>query len=215
MLPAALAAGAQIVGGLIGKSGQASANRANLKIAREQMSFQERMSNTAYQRSSADLEKAGLNRILALGSPASSPAGASATMQNENAQLGEAVGRTTASALAAIQAKEQIKQTRQQTQLIAEQQRRTKHEADINSLKAAFMSEAGGLTNKAIDWLKGLDWGKTADVSTNSARDLEFQSRPDSPLWENIKKGANLDKPPKRKENSYRAGKKKTYNRNK
>ena len=32
-------------------------------------------------------------------------------MQNENAQLGEAVGRTTASALAAIQAKEQIKRS--------------------------------------------------------------------------------------------------------
>jgi len=47
----------EIIGGLISKSGQSSANRANLNIAREQMKFQERMSNTAYQRSAADLKK--------------------------------------------------------------------------------------------------------------------------------------------------------------
>jgi len=50
-------------------SNEAAANRA----------WQERMSSSAYQRASTDLEKAGLNRILALGSPASSPGGSAAS----------------------------------------------------------------------------------------------------------------------------------------
>lgn len=74
-----------LVGGLFGRSGAREANRQNLRIAREQMQFQERMSSTAYQRAAKDLESAGLNRILALGSPASSPGGASARMENINA----------------------------------------------------------------------------------------------------------------------------------
>jgi len=83
-----------VIGGLFGQSGQSSANQANARLARENREWQERMSNTAYQRSAADLQKAGLNRILALGSPASTPAGNVARMENTKKQLGEAVSNS-------------------------------------------------------------------------------------------------------------------------
>ena len=50
------------------------------EVARDNRRFVERMSNTAYQRAAADLEAAGLNRILAIGSPASTPSGAMPTI---------------------------------------------------------------------------------------------------------------------------------------
>ena len=68
--------------GLGGFFGQKSANKTNIKLAREQMAFQERMSNSAYQRAMADMRKAGLNPILAAKQPASSPGGQTARVES-------------------------------------------------------------------------------------------------------------------------------------
>lgn len=72
-----------VVGGLFGSNSAAKANKANIKLARENRDWQAQMDNTAVQRRVADVKAAGGNPALVFtgGQSASTPAVASPTVE--------------------------------------------------------------------------------------------------------------------------------------
>jgi len=153
---AAIGAAGSIAGGLLGSSGQKSANAANRRLAREQMQFQERMSNTAHQRQVKDLRAAGINPILSakLGG-ASSPAGQTANMQNESAAIASGVSNATSAAVGTRNVMAQTQQTQNSARMIelkADQEEFAAWKARltmdaVNATDAATRKAAQGVLN--------------------------------------------------------------------
>lgn len=162
LLPSLVSAGANIFGGMTSAAGSAANNAANLsnqwgmwnaqrdfafQQSQDQMNFQRDMSNTAYQRATADMKAAGLNPILAYSQGgASSPPGAGQTasmspthLDNTEEEKGRSIGMAANSAVTAAKAVADIQNASEQNKLLRSQTANTDADAklkDANTLKA-------------------------------------------------------------------------------
>ena len=123
---------ASLVSGGLGVIGGLFGNRSSSKEAARNRQWQEMMSNTAYQRAARDLESAGLNRILALGSPASTPGGATAVMGNPIEPGVNAAMQTANTGLAARRNKAEVANMEKMNK---------KLDAEIDQIKEAIITQ--------------------------------------------------------------------------
>lgn len=166
---ALIGAGGGLLEGMLSGRGQRDANRESMDFARENMRWQETMSNTAYQRSVQDMQKAGLNPLYWLRGGASTPGGSMPTIENTM----EGFRGTTAKALEARLQSAQIgnieaqnKQILSQVALNTATAKKVMAEEELLRTakgKERFISDIYGQAHSAIDQLKkGIpDFGKS------------------------------------------------------
>ena len=147
---AAIGAGASLLGDV--HSAKQSAKQARLN--RE---FQERMSSTAYQRAADDLEAAGLNRVLALGSPASTPGGAMGQVPSMGSAIahGAQAGYGLASTAQDIkQSEAQIKKILSESKLLDTKQKTELAKSDVFQQIAPIIAQAGKDFGTLVEFIR-------------------------------------------------------------
>lgn len=139
-----------LLGGVMSMFGAQQQNQANADNAQKQMDFQERMSNTSYQRGMQDMKAAGLNPMLAYSQGgASSAAGSTFNATNVGEAGVQGAQSGTQSAIAAKMMKENIDNIQADTKAKGANEAAARASA-IASIAAANNANANSATTNAI-----------------------------------------------------------------
>lgn len=172
--PGAMAAGGALGGGISSAFGQDQANKANIQMNEQQMAFQERMSNTAYQRAMSDMKSAGLNPMLAYQQGgASTPAGSQTKV--EPVDYGKGITPAIQSAIAVKQQENDTQRVVQDGQKVTNDSNRVEREnqvaaADIQ-LKSAQKEQSKAAALASVSTAK-----KTAIEAQGAEAELPYKS---------------------------------------
>lgn len=183
MISAAIGAGGNLLGGLFGQSGQAAANAETMRFnsyqAQLNRDFQERMSNTAYQRAMNDMRMAGLNPILAanLGG-ASTPSGSapSVSLGNAGAFLGAGVSNAS-----------QVGQRAVEMQATMSQARKDASTVPVNEANVGLTNAQTGLAEKSQGQVDANIVNINADTANKMAQNPNINADTANKIADNVR----------------------------
>lgn len=147
----ALIAGGSLFGAGLNYLGTSASNVSNREGAREQMAFQERMSNTSYQRAVADMKAAGINPMVAfMQGGASTPGGAMSVSQNPMSGASDFSHSARAAALEAKMVESGLEKNQSEIQLNRAAATREQSAAALNAANAQLSQTSAAHSQLAL-----------------------------------------------------------------